>query len=114
MLTPKIGYFAKYKGKWHEILRFDEDLGTQLLNFKWVCASKFTAIKKAKPYACPVCGSQIKVDRIDDGETHYIVDKTTGLLVEEDNCSDGYTKVFCGKEESHELGDLEDGILDQI
>jgi len=114
MISPEIGYFAEYKGKWYEILRFDEDLGTQLSNFDWVCASKFTNIKKSTPFACPICGNQIKVNRIDDGETFYIVDKTTGKITKESNYSNGYTKVFCGKEESHELGSIEKYILNQL
>ena len=60
---------------------------------------------------CPICGSELIYERVDDGTIRIKVEKD-GTLTEEVNDSDGYTRIYCSKDYTHEIPvKLQDTIM---
>lgn len=112
----KVGRFVRWNARWYEVFAIDSDKGTFLGFGRWACASEFTSVRHTRPkeFACPVCGSSIRVERIDDGRSEFDVDVFTGELIETYGSSNGRTTVYCSASVNHALGALKDIILDQI
>ena len=65
-----------------------------------------------KQLLCPVCGSPIRVKRVDDGESVIEINEE-GLWTEIGADSNGYTSVYCSKDEEHDLPeDLKEAALE--
>lgn len=65
-------------------------------------------------FACPVCGSELEHERVDDG---YIVNRIrpNGEVEETANKSNGYDIVRCSKDSKHEIeGKHQEFILDLV
>ena len=64
-------------------------------------------------FECPICGSKIRYKRVDDGET--ILEFYEDGINEIGSTSDGYTQVYCSKDESHKLSsDFIDKVIDAV
>ena len=66
-------------------------------------------------YICPICGSKLRVERIDDGTCLYSVDPTTGgISLLHDRCH-GNTIIYCADYNNHKIGfELQDTILNNM
>lgn len=63
-------------------------------------------------FECPVCGSKLHHERIDDG---FILNKieSDGEVTELANSSNGSDRVFCSKSEDHTISDeMIEAVLD--
>jgi len=64
-------------------------------------------------FKCSVCGSKIRYKRVDDGET--ILEFDEDGINEIGSVSDGYTQVYCSKDESHKLSsDFIDKVIEAV
>lgn len=62
-------------------------------------------------YKCPVCGSNLQHERVDDGFTINEI-SPTGEVEMLNEKSNGYDRVFCSKDEEHKINDeLRDAVF---
>lgn len=67
-----------------------------------------------RKYVCPVCGANLKYERIDDDKTVIEIKSDTTMCVE-DEISNGSTSVYCSADGTHELPMvLVDEVLDLV
>lgn len=65
---------------------------------------------KKSPFVCPICGANIKYERIDDGTTTLIIDKA-GEFKDVSVDSKGSTRVYCSVDETHEISDSKQDLI---
>lgn len=65
---------------------------------------------KKSPFVCPICGANIKYERIDDGTTTLIIDKA-GEFKDVFVDSKGSTRVYCSVDETHEISDSKQDLI---
>ena len=67
-----------------------------------------------RKYVCPVCGANLRYERIDDDKMVIEIKSDTTTCVEEET-SNGSTSVYCSTDGTHELPMvLVDEVLDLV
>lgn len=65
-------------------------------------------------FECPVCHASLRHERMDDGTIIHVI-SATGEVEELVNKSDGYSRVYCSADDTHEIPEeLIQKVLDLI
>jgi hypothetical protein len=64
-------------------------------------------------WECPICKSEIIIERIDDGVLKVLVKREGVNFTELANKSNGSTSIYCSADATHDIpDDLQDELMD--